>query len=224
MQLITAKIMKEKLLLCGTMALFLLFCMPSLLQAQLPDPSWFDTVGDGPHAPSDYQHGWFVQQGESLVVGFSMVGQFVDRDPVGWCLSSFNVDEDLDPNTGQFCGNEYNIDFHDYGGGNWFGSQYLMWNLETSGFTKRVLLPVTVHEDGKTMTCKVSLVGTDWEEVSYTISEWYKAGNAWHDVEHLHGDKLDEWGKTAREVALAGYTWNHQADKLLSFVESIQLK
>jgi hypothetical protein len=183
-----------KLLLCRIITLSLVFCIPVLLQAQLPEPTWTDPVGDVTMPAVDYTHGWFVQQGDSLLIGFSMFGKFADRDPVGWSLSSFNVDTDLDPSTGQFCGNEYNLDFHDYGGGNWFGSQYLIWNQETLGFTKRVLLPVKVHEDGKTMTCKVSLVGTGWEEVSYTISDWYKDSNTWHDTGHNGGDQLDEWG------------------------------
>ncbi|GAI05026.1 unnamed protein product, partial [marine sediment metagenome] len=134
--------------------------------------------------------GYFVQQGDSLLIGYTMFGLFADRIP-GWSLNSFNLDTDGDPNTGQFCGNENNIDFHDYGGGNWFGSMYLLWDNVKKGFTQKVLVPVTTHEDGKTMYCKISLVGTGWEEFEYRLSGWYKDGNTWHQAPHYTGDEVD---------------------------------
>ena len=171
-----------------------MFCIPVLLQAQLPDPTFTDPVGDVAMPSVDITQGWFVQQGESLLVGFSMFGLFADRDPAGWSLYEFFLDSDLDPSTGQFRGNENNVDFHDYGGGNWWGRMYLLWDQEKGSFTTKVLVPVTVHEDGKTMSCKISLVGTGWEEVEYQLTGWYKDGNTWHDVPHFGGDTQDEPG------------------------------
>ena len=183
-----------KLLFCSTIILIFGFYIPLLLKAQLPDPTFTDPVGDAAIPSVDYTQGWFVQQGESLLVGFSMFGLFADRDPAGWSLYEFFLDTDLDPSTGQFRGNENNVDFHDYGGGNWWGRMYLLWDQEKSSFTTKLLVPVTVHEDGKSMTCKISLVGTGWEELEYQLTGWYKDGNTWHDVPHWGGDTQDEPG------------------------------
>jgi len=169
-----------------------MFCIPLLLQAQLPGEFTFtDPVGDASPASVDYTGGYFVQQGDSLLVGYTMFAPFADRIP-GWSINEFFLDTDCDGTTGQFRGNECNVDFSDYGGGNWFGAMYLLWDQEKSGFTQRVLVPAVVTEDGKTMYCKFSLVGTGWEELEYQLTGWYKDGNTWHQVPHYGGDTQDE--------------------------------
>jgi hypothetical protein len=190
---------KEKLLLCGTMALFLLFCIPLLLQAQLPEPTFTDPVGDVDYPPVDVTQGWFVQQGDSLLVGFTMFAPFADRIPA-WSMYEFFLDTDCDPTTGQFRGNEYNVDFHDYGGGNWFGGMYLLWDQEKATFTQRAIVPAKVTEDGKTMYCKISLVGTGWEELEYQLTGMYIEGNTWRDTPYHVGDTQDEPGLFGAEA------------------------
>jgi len=183
--------MKTKLLLCGIMALILMFCIPVLLQAQLPGEFTFtDPVGDVTPPSVDYVGGYFVQQGESLLVGYTMDGLFADRIP-GWSINEFFLDTDCDHTTGQFRGNEDNVDFTDYGGGHWFGSMYLLWDNVIKAFTTRAVVPATVAEDGKTMYWKFSLVGTGWEDLEYVVTGWFKDGSTWHQVPHLPGDETE---------------------------------
>ncbi len=47
------------------------------------------------------------------------------------------------------------------------------------------------------------------EDISDAVEKAYHSRN-----------ELDEWGKKAREIALDRYTWEHQAVKLLSFIDS----
>ncbi len=191
MKFLKEEMMKVKLLCFGLVTLIML-CCPALLQAQLPaDFSWTDPVGDASPPSVDYVGGYFVQEGESLLVGFTMDGPFADR-MYGESLNSFTLDVDCDPNTGQFRGNEDNVDFHDYGGGNWFGRMYLEWDNTVNSFMTRAVVPVSVTPDGKTMYWKCSLVGTGWEELEYYIDGWYKDGNYWHQVPHYDGDAMAE--------------------------------
>jgi len=186
--------MKVKLLLSGILTLVLLLCIPVLVQAQLPSEfTWTDPVGDMTPPSVDYVGGYFVQQGESLLVGFTMDGPFADR-MYGESLNSFTLDTDCDPNTGQYRGNEDNVDFHDYGGGHWFGRMYLEWDGTVNSFMTRAVVPVTVTPDGKTMYWKFSLVGTGWEDLEYYLDGWYKDGNTWHQVPHYDGDMMTENG------------------------------
>ena len=181
--------MKIKLSFCRIMTLTLVFCI-TLLSQELPEPTFTDPIGDVSPPSVDYTQGWFVQQGDSLLVGYTMDAPFSDRI-TGWSLNTFFLDTDCDPSTpctGSFCGNEDNVDFHDYGGGNWFGSMYLLWDEDIKWFTTKVLVPAIVAEDGKTMYCKISLVGTGWEELLYKLTGWYKDGLSWHDVPHYGGD------------------------------------
>ncbi len=183
-----------KLLFCRIMTSIVVFCIPLLLQAQLPSEfTWTDPKGDISPPCVDYVGGYFVQQGESLLVGFTMDGPFADRI-YGESLNSFTLDIDVDPNTGQYRGNEDNIDFHDYGGGQWFGRMYLEWDDVVKSFMTRAISPVTVTPDGKTMYWKCSLVGTGWEELEYYLDGWYKDGNYWHQVPHYSGDAITEPG------------------------------
>ncbi|GEM_PF-1808664 len=194
--------MKTTLLFCRLMALFLLFSMPLLLQAQLPSEFTFtDPIGDTEPACVDYVGGYFVQQGDSVLVGFTMNGPFSDR-VYGESLNSFTLDTDSDPNTGQYRGNEDNVDFHDYGGGHWFGRMYLEWDGTVNSFMTRAVVPVKVTEDGKTMYWKFSLVGTGWEELEYFLDGWYKDGNYWHQVPHFGGDMMEEPGLFTIDVSL----------------------
>jgi len=180
-------------------SLVILLSVPTKAQ-ELPDPTFTDPIGDVSPSSVDYTKGWFVQQGDSLLVGYQMADVFANR-PIGSSLNEFFLDTDLDPNTGQFRGNECNVDFHDYGGGKWFGAMYLMWDEEKSTFTQKIMSPVTVHEDGKTMTWKFSLVGTGWENIEYQLTGWYKEGNTWHQVPHFGGDTQDEPGLFTVDVA-----------------------
>jgi len=184
--------MRIKSLLCIIAILFLVFCFP-LLSQELPEFTFTDPVGDvSPACPSvDYIGGYFVQQGESLLVGYTMAAPFADRMP-GWSMNEFCLDTNsiFDPSS-SYSGSENNIEFYDYGGGHWFGSFYVFRDKNIESFTEHILVPAKVHEDGKTMTCKFSLVGTDWDEFEYTLDEWYKEGNTWHDVPHYGGDYIE---------------------------------
>jgi hypothetical protein len=180
--------MKTKLLFLKIVVLGIVFSLPML--AQLPQPTFTDPVGDVDSPAADVVAGYFVQQGDSLLVGFTMAAPFAQRI-TGWSLSEFLLDTDFDPSTGQFAGNEDNVDFHDYGGGHWFGSMYLLWDQAKSTFTTRAITPATVTADGKTMYYKFSLVGTGWEDFSYKFSGWYKGGLSWHQVPHYGGDETD---------------------------------
>jgi hypothetical protein len=183
-----------KLLFCRIMTSIVGFCIPLLLQAQLPSEfTWTDPKGDISPPCVDYVGGYFIQQGESLLVGFTMDGPFADRI-YGESLNSFTLDVDVDPNTGQYRGNEDNVDFHDYGGGQWFGRMYLEWDDVVKSFMTRAISPVTVTPDAKTMYWKCSLVGTGWEELEYYLDGWYKDGNYWHQVPHYSGDAMTKPG------------------------------
>lgn len=188
------KTMKKKLVFCGIITFALMFCIPVLTQAQLPGEfTWTDPIGDVEPPCVDYVGGYFVQEGESLLVGFTMDGPFTDRI-YGESLNSFTLDVDCDPTTGQYRGNECNVDFHDYGGGRWFGRMFLEWDQNISSFMTRSVMPATVTPDGKTMYWKFSLVGTGWEELEYYLDGWYKDGNSWHQVPHYGGDAMTEPG------------------------------
>ena len=163
-----------------------------LVSQELPEFTFTDPVGDvSPPCPSvDYVGGWFVQEDDSLLVGYQMAALFVDRIP-GWSLNEFFLDTDLDPY--QIWRGENNVDFHDYGGGNWFGRFYVFWDEDIKSFTDKVLVPAAVTEDGKTMYCKFSLVGTGWGKLEYKLWGWYKDGNYSHQVPHYGGDAMEEW-------------------------------
>lgn len=177
-----------------SLALLSLLYIP-LVSQELPEFTFTDPVGDvEPPCPSaDYIGGWFEQVGDSLLIGFRMAGPFINRDP-GWSINEFCIDTNsiFDPSS-SYSGSENDIDFHDYGGGNWFGTMYLFFDREKGLYTQKVLIPVIVHEDGKAMTCKFSLVGTNWKDIIYSLDGWYKDGNTWHQVPHWSGDCLDEW-------------------------------
>jgi len=177
--------MKIKSLLCIILTLFLVLYV-QLVSQELPEPTFTDPVGDVSPASVDLTGGWFVQQGDSLLIGYQMAGPFAYR-PIGWSLSEFFLDTD-----GDDWYYENNIDFHDYGGGNWFGSKYLLFDHEKYTFTSKVMVPVKVWDDGKTMTCKISLVGTGWDEVNIRFSGWYKIGFVGHQVPHIGGDWTEE--------------------------------
>lgn len=181
--------MKVKLLVLTV--LFLLCCVP--LGAQdLPDFTFTDPVGDVSPASVDYVGGWFIQEGDSLFFGYQMAAPLADRVPWGNALNEFFLDIDADPTTGQFCGNENNLDFMDWGDGNWFGNFYVNWDWDLNSFMEKLSVPATVHADGKSLTCKISLVGTGWEEILYLGGGWYKEGSGWHQVPHYGGDAIDE--------------------------------
>jgi len=177
--------MKIKSLLCIILTLFLVLYV-QLVSQELPEPTFTDPVGDVSPASVDLTGGWFVQQGDSLLIGYQMAGPFAYR-PIGWSLSEFFLDTD-----GDDWYYENNVDFHDYGGGNWFGSKYLLFDHEKYTFTSKVMVPVKVWDDGKTMTCKISLVGTGWDEVNIRFSGWYKIGFVGHQVPHIGGDWTEE--------------------------------
>jgi len=167
--------------------LFLAVYIPIISQG-LPEFTFTDPVGDVSLPSVDYVGGWFIQQGDSLLVGYTMAGLFADRIP-GWSLNCFSLS--MHKYSDYLSDN--NLGFHDYSDGHWFGSFNVFWDEEKWVFTERVLVPATVAEDGKTMTCKFSLVGTDWEEFKYSLDGWYKDGSAWHQVPHYGGDCLEEW-------------------------------
>ncbi|MFA4922248.1 MAG: T9SS type A sorting domain-containing protein [Candidatus Neomarinimicrobiota bacterium] len=171
--------------------LFFVYCI-SLLSQELPEFTFTDLVGDVTPASVDLVGGWFVQQGDSLLIGYQMAAPFADR-PIGLSLCEFYIDTDCDPH--QYWKGENNVDFYDYGGGNWFGSMYLLRDQEKSTFTNKVLVPTSVTDDGKSMFCKISLVGMNWSEIKFTFNGWYKTGLVGYQVPHWNGDAFDnsEW-------------------------------
>lgn len=170
---------------------FFVYCM-SLPSQELPEFTFTDPAGDITPASVDLVGGWFVQQGDSLLIGYQMAAPFADR-PIGLSLSEFWIDTDCDPY--QYWKSENNIDFYDYGGGNWFGSMYLLRDQEKSTFTTKVLVHTSVINDGKSMLYKMSLVGLDWSKIEFTFNGWYKTGLVGNQVPHWNGDAFDdgEW-------------------------------
>ncbi|MDD5230979.1 MAG: FlgD immunoglobulin-like domain containing protein [Candidatus Marinimicrobia bacterium] len=182
-----------KSLLCIILILFTSFYIP-LLSQELPEFTFTDPVGDvDPPCPSvDYVGGWFVQQGDTLFFGYQMAAPLADRIPWGNAFNEFsiNIDDGI-PCTGSYCADDYLLDFMDWGDGNWFGNFYVDWDWDFYSYMERLSVPVIVQKDGKSLTCKVSLIGTDWNEIEYSGSGWYKDGSTWHQVPHYGGDAIE---------------------------------
>jgi len=196
--------MKMNVLQRNLMLFCIVFSM-SMFAQSLPVASLTDAVGDVSETWIDYTQCYFVQEGESLFVGYTMDGLLSERIP-GYSTNTFFTDVDDDLSTGQSgsrVGSENNFTFCDLGDGTWYGNFYVNWDSDPSfnAFKNHVVLPVKIHDDGKTMYCKISLVGTGWEELVYDLNGWYKDGSSWHQVPHLPGDMMDEVGLCEIDVS-----------------------
>jgi len=163
-----------------------------------------DPVGDASPPSVDYVMHYFEQQGESLYVAVTMNDVITNRIQ-GYSTHTFFCDTDADHATGQpgsRVGSENNMTFTDMGSGVWFMRQWVLWNHDPAynSFAHRNLSPVKFSADGKTMSYKMSLVGTGWEEIEYDFNGWYKDGTSWHQVPHYPGDAITEAGLLAIDV------------------------
>ncbi len=186
-----------KALLLRLVIVCTVLAIPMFGQA-LPDASVVDPTGDASEAWIDYSKCYFVQQGDSLFIGITMDGLLSERIP-GYSTNTFFTDIDDNSSTGQGgsrVGSDNNFTFVDLGDGTWWGNFYVNYDSDPAfnGFKNHVVLPVTIHTDGKTMYTKISLVGTGWEELIYDLNGWYKDGSTWHQVPHLPGDMMDDLG------------------------------
>jgi len=187
--------MRMKSLLCIILILFTSFYIP-LLSQELPEFTFTDPVGDFeslfPSASVDYVGGWFIQKGDSLFFGYQMAAPFAERIPWGNALNEFFID--IDPGVfhpGSYIGRENNFGFMDWGDGNLFGNFYVNFDWDLYSFTEKLSVPVAVSKDGKSLICKISLVGTGWGKIEYYGSGWYKDGSTWHQVPHYGGDAIE---------------------------------